>query len=161
MKLLPITGMRNGKIGIVVGYSKVDDEDFNILKEYKWSLDGDRGNSYLRNKKLGAIHRFIMKCPKNKEVDHINRDRSDNRKQNLRICTRSQNMMNRTKYKNGKTGYKNIGFVNKRKSCHPWYVGIRKDKKHYYLGSYKTLKEAIKVRNKALKKLHGEFARYN
>lgn len=66
---------------------RVDDEDFNQLNSVKWYIN----NGYAYNKKYGSMHRFIMSAPYGMVVDHINHDRHDNRKENLRIVTVHEN----------------------------------------------------------------------
>src|SRR5690348_13254704 len=59
------------------------------------------------------LHQLIMDCPKDKMIDHINNDTLDNRKRNLRIVTKSQNLKNRkSKNSNNKSGYRNVSFIN-------------------------------------------------
>ena len=92
---------------------KVDLEDYNKLNKYKWHLmTTGRSNKYLRpvryeNRKTIRMHREIMNCKAFVcEVDHINHDTLDNRKQNLRLCNRSQNMFNRKNGTRNTSGYK-------------------------------------------------------
>lgn len=69
-----------------------------IMKKYNhltWHLS-DTGYVMGRyNKKRARLHRLIMNCPEGMTVDHLNGDRLDNRKSNLRICTQSENAKNR------------------------------------------------------------------
>ena len=55
-----------------------------------------------------SLHRWLMNCPKGKEVDHINNKPWDNRRSNLRVCTKDQNLSNRRVFKNSQTGYKGV-----------------------------------------------------
>lgn len=156
MKLLPIRGLRNHKHLVAVGYAKVDNDDYEKLIKYNWHLQGGKKPKYLSNVKLGSIHRFIMKCPKNKVIDHINGDVLDNRKINLRICSQAENVKNNKMRIDNKSGYKCIFRYRNKKG---WFVQIKNNKKTTYIGKIKTLKKAIKIRNKLLIKLHGEYAR--
>lgn len=108
-------------------------------------------------------HRYIMELSlgryleKNERIDHINGIRDDNRSENLRLATHSQNQMNRGKPSNNTTGYKNI-YLDKIQN--KYYIQVGFDGKTYCVkGSFIKLDEAIEVRNKVLKKLHGEFAK--
>lgn len=94
------------------------------------------------------------KWPKN-QIDHINRIKSDNRFQNLRDVTRSQNLMNKTKYSNNKSGFKGVSY---RK---PWSVSITYDGVINTLGHFENKEEAARVYDKAAIEHHGQFANLN
>jgi hypothetical protein len=80
-------------------YCLVDEDDFEKLNKYRWyfcSMDGETGYAYAKvDGKLVSMHRFLMRFPIGLEIDHINHDKLDNRKQNLRIVSRSENAFNR------------------------------------------------------------------
>ena len=71
----------------------IDLDDIERVKDIRWHLDG-RGY-VVSNDNTFRLHRLIMNCQNELVVDHINRIKTDNRKQNLRICTHQQNDMNR------------------------------------------------------------------
>jgi hypothetical protein len=96
----------------------------------------------------------IPKC-----IDHIDRNRSNNRWSNLREATVSQNLMNSKKRKNSKSKYKGVSFHNRR--ILKWAARINVNKKEYILGYFKTQEEAAIVYNKAATKYFGEFAKLN
>lgn len=98
-----------------------------------------------------------MGYPKKLDIDHKNNDKLDNRRSNLRLCTRSQNMMNTKKRKN-LSGYKNIYWDIKNKK---WEVKLMSNGKKIRIGSFRTKKDAIVARNKSIKKYHGKFANYS
>jgi hypothetical protein len=77
----------------VIAKSIIDIEDLDLVKPYTWSL---YTGGYIRSAKLRtSMHRFLMSpIPDGMQVDHINRIRLDNRRSNLRIVTRSENMKN-------------------------------------------------------------------
>jgi len=104
------------------------------------------------------LHRIIMGFPENREIDHRNLNKLDCRRQNLRICTRSQNMMNRGKQKNNSVGYKGVR-KDKRRKRKNYRAQITANKKIYYLGSFKKPEAAGAAYRKAAKQLHGKFAR--
>ena len=134
-----------------------DLEDYDLIKDYRWS----KNNGYIvcykvKNGKRYRVHlhRLVMGLDNKDErvVDHINLKRNDNRKENLRMCTRSQNQCNtrsRGKY------YKGVSY---RKKEQTYRVVITINKHTYYIGDYKTLDDAIKARQEAEKIYHGEFA---
>lgn len=106
----------------------VDLDDYDKVKDYKWYYGG---NGYAANTKLGTLHRYVYPNQdeiENAIVDHINQDKLDNRKSNLRIASQPENGANRGKNKNNTTGYKNISHCEKRKF---YYVGITLNKKRY------------------------------
>lgn len=125
----------------------VDFEDEFILKKYKWFI---KSNGYVTakiNGKFILLHRLIMKAKKNKEIDHINRDKLDNRKINLRFCNRSENMHNVT-YE-GRT--KHLGAVWHTQNKY-WTSKIRLNGKRIHLGCFKTIKDAQTAYFTALRK---------
>ena len=86
------------------------------------------------------------------ELDHINRCRDDNRIDNLRPATRSQNCANTRLYKNNKSGIRGVS-----KGRSGWEANIRKDGKRYYLGSFRDKDSAASAYNKAAIAVHGDF----
>jgi superfamily II DNA helicase RecQ len=105
----------------------------------------------LRNK---LLHRVIMDCPEGMMIDHIDHDRLNNCRSNLRIVTHQQNLMNKGKYKNNKSGI--IG-VYWRKDVEKWRAQIRFNNKNIHLGYFDDLEEASKARKDAEIKYFGEF----
>ena len=155
----------------------VDDEDYEMLMEHKWfaNKDDKSGKFYVKRKspidsngkqKTICMHRVITNAPKGKQIDHINGNPLDNRKENLRTCTNQQNQMNRGRTKNNKSGYKGVYYSKKSKSMinehsKPWRAEIQHNKKIIYLGYYKTKEEAALAYNKKAKELNGEYAKVN
>lgn len=92
--------------------------------------------------------------PRTEMIDHINRDRSDNRFANLREATRGQNQVNSGKPSNNSSGFKGV-----RRRYGRWFAQIKKSGKHYHLGYFSTPEEAHRAYCTAAIKLHGEFAR--
>jgi hypothetical protein len=89
-------------------------------------------------------------------IDHINGNTLDNRKANLRICTRAENNCNIKRRKNNTSGYKGVSFDKRKKK---WSAYISKNYKHYFLGYFVTPEEAYIAYCKASKKYHGEYGR--
>ena len=90
---------------------KVDDTDFELVSSYKWYMNW-KGYA-VRNTRKGdrgplKMHRMILEAKKGQIVDHINRDKLDNRRSNLRFVTTSQSTRNRSVFSNNKIGHKNI-----------------------------------------------------
>lgn len=89
------------------------------------------------------------------EVDHINGDRSDNRKSNLRLATSAQNNHNRKLSSRNKTGIKGVFRVKRGK---PWRVSIGHDRGKYYITQFECFGQAVKHANTMRAKIHSEFA---
>jgi len=119
------------------------------VKKYKWNLS----NGYVRNVKSKiSLHELIMKKRVGYEIDHIDRNPLNNKNNNLRMVTRSQNNMNRSIQKNNISGIVGIGWYYNR-----WVTSIKRNNKSIYLGRFKNLKDAISVRQKAEKEYFGEY----
>lgn len=133
-------------------FALIDSEDWDKIKDYYWSLK----HGYFCNKQLNTgLHRFLMSPNKDEEVDHINRNKIDNRKSNLRIVSRSQNCKNRSRQHDNKSGYTVVCFDD---TTNKWRARITVDNKVIYLGYYKKLEDAVKIRREAEIKYFGEFA---
>lgn len=89
------------------------------------------------------------------DIDHINRNSSDDRIVNLRQATRQQNMANKTIHKNNKSGFKGVHL---HKQTGKWRAAIRKDRTTIYLGLHITKEEAHRVYLDAASRLFGNFA---
>lgn len=128
---------------IYCGSSFVDKDDFKNIIKYKWSLQ--RGYAY--NHKIKQMHNIIMKN-KNKEyvVDHINRNRLDNRKNNLRLVSFTMNGFNKGKQSNNTSGYVGVSWD---KSKNKWEAHIKQYGKKYFLGYFNNRKDAYIIRKNA------------
>lgn len=93
--------------------------------------------------------------PRDVDIDHINRDRSDNRWANLRIATRGQNNMNASGNGRGKNPHRGVYAS---RNGQRWNVRITVDKKYIGLGTYDSIEEAVRVRKAAERKYFGAFA---
>jgi hypothetical protein len=138
----------------ITGKSKIDKEDIERCKKVKWAITRCRdGREYVQgklNRKPISLHRFLLGERVGKTViDHKNHDGLDNRKSNLRICTISENGMNRKSL--------GIGFNNDKKK---WVARIQVDGKRHTLGNFENYDLAIKCRRQAEKIFFKEFA-YN
>lgn len=132
MKLIPLTKGR---------FTLVDDADFEWLNQWKWYLSG---NGYAtRTSKHIRMHRVINNTPDGYDTDHINRDKLDNRRDNLRSVTRSQNNFNSLPPKDNKSGVKGVWWSER---WQLWYAQIKVNGKRYNLGSSKNKNEAIELR---------------
>lgn len=139
----------------------VDDEDFEELNKWKWHFnDGYACRwEYLDNKpKKIRMHRFLANTLPDFETDHINQNKLDNRKENLRNCTKAENRMNRTKYKTNTSGIKGVYFHKRDKI---WTAQLGIAGKRIHLGYFEVKEKATEAYNNASLKYHGEFAHLN
>lgn len=136
----------------------VDLEDFWRVKDICWSKDS---NGYLiggiGNNKNVRLHRYVMDAPPNSIVDHIHGEESknDNRKNNLRIGSRSQNAMNCGLSQNNTSGCTGVSWDKNRKK---WIVGIKVNRKAIYLGGFENFEDAVKARKQAEEKYFCEWS---
>ena len=155
-------------------YALVDDEDYEALSKYKWSLSkGGRSKTKLyaiRSKRSDdpehypssiLLHRQLMGFPASL-VDHVDGDGLDNRRENLRLANHSENRCNRVSPGFGSTNYRGVYLDKSRKTGkRRWRVEIYKDGKKYRVGRFKTPEDAARAYNEKAKELHGEFATLN
>jgi hypothetical protein len=137
----------------------IDKEDYEKL--YMFSIHiGNNGyvNILKKGFKMRLLSRFLLDNPKNKFVDHINRNRLDNRKINLRISDSKQNSRNRTKKLN--TSSKYIGVIWLPRRC-KWISRIKVNEKEKHLGTFNCEIQAAEARDIATKKYFGEYGNLN
>lgn len=134
----------------------VDKQDFERLSKLKWYVakTGYAANDSLPRK---LMHRFLMNNPKS-YVDHINGNKLDNRRTNLRLCNQSGNSANSRLKSTNKSGYKGVCWAKREKR---WSVYLTKDYKHIYGGLYADKVEAAKRYNELAIQLFGDFAKLN
>jgi hypothetical protein len=136
----------------------IDDSDYHLIESHSWSVNKFGGGieyvvAWFNGKQI-SLHRLIMQPPSDFQVDHCNGNGLDNRRENLRIANRSQNMANRRA--TGVSVF--LGVCPKRNK---WRAQIKKDGKVKYLGTFNKQEEAARAYNIAATSLHGEFARLN
>ncbi len=140
-------------------YMLVDEADFITLSCYSWYLN--RG--YARARVAGTsrqiyAQRLLMPVGPGQEIDHINGNKLDNRRENLRSCTRSQNLANRRIAQVNSSGFKGVSFF---KKSGKWTAQIRHNYKLKTLGEFECKLSAARAYDDAAKKLFGEFAQLN
>jgi len=147
----------------------IDTEDLSFVSKYSWCVHKINNYFYCvsTKKSLISLHRLIMSFPKDKVIDHKNHNTLDNRKENLRICSKQQNSHNRKKQINtsGVKGvFADIQNINGKIYKH-WRSYIRYNNKGIHLGSFPFTEEgkiaAAKRYDKEAKKLFGEYALLN
>ena len=152
MEYATIEIIRNEKlIGIIIFDKKYEDE-FNKLS---WSIDGDGYAITNIDRKIFKMHKMIVEY---NFVDHINRNRLDNRATNLRDSTNTKNQWNTGKQKRNTSGFKGVTY-HSRDSVYTARISV--SGKRINLGYFKTAIEAAKAYDKASKKYHGEYAYIN
>ena len=143
-------------------YAIVDNEDYPLLNLHKWcaihqrNTDGFYAVRHMENnhKKMIRMHRIIMNCPINKEIDHINHNTLDNRKENLRIVTVNQNQQNAIKHKSLSSKYKGVCWDKRNKK---WLVQIIYNNKRIFSKRFVDEIDAKNAYNKKAKELFGEY----
>lgn len=130
----------------------VDDEDYDTIMKFKWCCN----NSGLRAYAVGTIegkmvlmHRFIMKPKKGEIIDHINGDRLDNRRKNLRICSYSENGQNLHVLRLNTSGLRGVSWSRRDSK---WRVSIRANGKNIRLGEFYCKLDALFARKQAERK---------
>ena len=145
----------------------VSKEDYATLSVILWHVSSSgyvvNRKKFARDKTRNAtirMHREVMRLhgvdiPEGMEVDHINRDRLDNRFKNLRLCSRSQNLANRP-YRNS-TGFR--GVIRTRGGRYNGQLETHKRK--FYTAVFDTPEDAARARDELAKQIFGEFATLN
>lgn len=138
----------------------VDDDVYEWASRHKWHVDNKgyarRGVYTNRKPKWVFLHHLIIDCPSGMMRDHINGNRLDNRRENLRIATPAENARNRKIMKNNTSGYKGVTFE---KGYWKAYSTVNGKKK--WLGYFKTAEDAARAYDEDAIKLYGRFAKTN
>lgn len=145
----PVTGIWTWKV-IRTGYAYIGSQAGNITKHGYRNIRVD-GKLY-RSSRL--VYLYMKNEWPSEEIDHIDRNRSNDKWDNLRKADSCQNSYNRGVRTDNSTGHKGIC---RHKTTQKYQVNIGVNKKFLYLGSFDTLDEAIKVRKEAELKYHGEY----
>lgn len=128
----------------------IDLRDLDLVCNFCWHKSNTGYFVTHINRKITQIHRLLLDPPEDMYVDHVNRDKSDNRRCNLRVCTQSENSRNQGVSKLSVTGVTGVTITAEK----TYYAYIA----NKYIGKYKNIDEAIVARLSAEKELYGEFA---
>jgi len=132
---------------IYLGENKIaiiDNKDFLRMKRFHWYKSS---NGYIYDSKtMIMLHRYVMRATGNEVIDHINRDKTDNRKSNLRKCTKSENAYNSKVKINNTSKVTGVWF---RKDTNKWVAEIKHEYKKISLGCFADKDDAIKARKEA------------
>lgn len=147
-------------------YAIVDTEDWRWLMQWKWQAhctpegfwSARRTEKSPNGLLLFVMAREILNVPDGYEVDHINHNDLDNRKCNIRPCTKAQNAHNRKKQAGKSSRYKGVSWKAEKSK---WYAQAQQNGKTYSLGYFVNEIEAAKVYDKKIKELRGDFALLN
>jgi hypothetical protein len=136
----------------------VSTEDYDFLMQWNWHAHWRTSTkSFYACRVVGrgqiGMHAAVLRCGQ-KEADHRNHDTLDNRRENLRKSTVSQNAINR-QWKSIR-GYKGVGRFKKK-----WGARIQVNGTRKFLGLFSSAEEAARAYDSAAKELHGEFANLN
>lgn len=143
----------------------IDESDIEAASGYNWYLsDSGRGKRYVRSRKSRTnspiyLHRLILPGADGRHVDHVNGDTLDNRRENLRVASHTENTRNSSVPRNNTSGFKGVSkatWVTGR-----WRATIRIDGKQAFLGVFDTPEEAAIAYDEAAKNHYGEFAHLN
>jgi hypothetical protein len=134
----------------------LDEEDLHFLDEGKWNVTDCGGYLYLMKTGGFPFHRLVTGAPASTTVDHINKDTLDNRKENLRLVTKSENAQNSMPRANCTSQYKGVF---KRGDTYRAYINYKG--KRIYLGSTPNEPIAASRYDAAAVYLYGQFAAIN
>lgn len=149
-------------VNLTKGYQAiVDDVVFEWINQFKWHVQETGTCTYAASNfkflsgkaKVVLMHWLVLFGEK--EIDHINRNGLDNRMENLRACTHSQNIQNKSMDRRNSSGIRGVYFSKRHKI---WEAEIYVNNQHIFLGSFPTKEEARIVRLKAAAEYHGQFA---
>ena len=147
---MPLT---KGKIALI------DDEDYALILLFHWFYDS---HQYARTKKLSggsmSMHRLLIKPQTGYEIDHIDGNRINNQRKNLRIVTHKQNQANQGKHIRKTSQYKGVCW---RKDVNKWIAYIETNNKPTHLGYHLSEVEAARAYDRAALDMFGEYARLN
>ena len=142
--------------------TQVSDQDYDNLIKDDWYFDGKYAarkspkGGHLRG--LIRMHREIMQPPVGMEIDHINGDKLDNRRENLRVCSRSQNQQNKSILPNNTSGYIGVVWCKSKKK---WRAESTHKNKHVHIGYFDNAQEAARAYDRKVIELFGPLARTN
>lgn len=150
-----LIGLANNKGRVIV-----DDIDFCRFGQFRWCLCGPgyAGRSMPKSKTMVLMHRLVIGAGKGEIVDHINGNKLDNRRSNLRICNSQQNIVNSKIYKTNSSGYRGVSWdAGSRK----WRAAICVNGKRKYLGVFSNKEDAARCYDMSAITNFGLFATIN
>jgi hypothetical protein len=151
-RLIPLTQGQN---------AIVDVEDFERLSQWNWIALWNKTSKKFRATRtlrhMPMEHQILFPSER-EEIDHVNLNTLDNRRENLRRSTHKQNAMNRGRYANNTSGFKGVHWDKEKKR---WRSKIYANNRLHYIGMFACKEKAARAYDEKAKKLHGEFAHLN
>lgn len=127
----------------VVAFAIVDAADLSLVQGYRWGVLRTHGGIYADFRRSGRphllMHRLILGVSDGTQVDHINRDSLDNRRQNLRAVTHAQNMQNRRVHRGSLSRYRGVYLDVERQM---WCAQVRVDGRKAYFQRFRDEESA-------------------
>lgn len=140
-------------------WAQVSLEDSARVAEFKWTYGEHNGAGYAYKTGGLRLHRFLCGAKPGEEVDHVNGDPLDNRRENLRLCSREENSRNTRKWKSEThSRFKGVSRISGSKK---WRAYISSGRKQLSLGSFDSEEAAAKAYDHKARELFGKFARPN
>lgn len=144
------------------GVSLVDDEDLPLLLRWRWISLGGYAVRQQRTERGGStliyLHRQLLVAGPGEVVDHINNDRLDNRRSNLRLCSQRENAANRRSTREQVGAYRGVHFEAR---SGRFRAQIKIGGRNRYLGTFDSAETAARVYDSAAAAAWGRFARLN
>jgi len=150
--IVPLT---QGRVAVI------DACDVPLVYDFNWVVLSARNTTYaqarVKSGKVITMHRFLMNAPSGMFVDHKDMDGLNNKRDNLRISTRSQNAYNQGVLARNTSGFKGVCW---HKASGKWMARITSNGNHKYLGLFDAAEKAYDAYCDAAKIEHGKFARF-
>lgn len=143
-------------------FATVDEADFEAITALTWYA-GKNGYAACDLRRDGkrirlTMHRYLLNAPAGSYVDHINGNKLDNRRENLRLCTNQENLRNAGRSKANTSGFKGVSYDKPRDK---WAAYICPNGSKIFLGRFANAEAAARAYDEAALKYHGDFARLN
>lgn len=140
-------------------YAVVDEEDYERVKHLRWMLTKKGYVTYRPDMHTHVmLHNLVMNVPNSSGVDHIDRDKLNNQKHNLRITTNSIQGQNRGRFKNNSTGFRGVSY---HKGHNKFQASIKFNYQAIHIGYFETKEEAARAYDKMAITLFGITAEVN